>query len=283
MTVTDVAARVRALTDLGATLLIEAAAGTGKTALIAGRLTMLLANGCAPSSISAITFTEPAASELAARVHSYVERLLDGEIPTAIKDALPNGLSEAQHECLSASRAKLEELTISTIHGFCQTLIHSYAVEAGVDPGAQVIDAVQAEVAFDTAFDRWLRRRFSATAATDDPLAVLSREDPRHVVSTLGELARFRRQHRTGRPVAADLGGRPDIDLAEAVGRSRAGVRLYSRKQRRMLCLQAAKSFHGSTRIRSRGHQTLKPCGALRTLRQSRPCTGTPFISSAPN
>lgn len=217
MTATDTAARVRALTDLGTTLLVEAAAGTGKTALIAGRLTMLLANGCAPSNIAAITFTEPAASELAARVHRYVERLLEGEIPTALSDALPNGLSEGQRECLAASRARLEELTTSTIHGFCQTIIHSYAVEACIDPGAQVIDAVQAEIAFDITFDRWLRRRLATSAAADDPLVVLSREDPKHVVSTVRDLARFRRLHRTARPVASDLGGRPDIDLIDAV------------------------------------------------------------------
>jgi ATP-dependent exoDNAse (exonuclease V) beta subunit len=41
----DAPARLRALTDLASTLLVEAAAGTGKTALMAGRLTMLLASG----------------------------------------------------------------------------------------------------------------------------------------------------------------------------------------------------------------------------------------------
>ena len=37
--------RLRALTDLGATLLVEAAAGTGKTSLLAGRVVCLLATG----------------------------------------------------------------------------------------------------------------------------------------------------------------------------------------------------------------------------------------------
>lgn len=60
----DIAARLRALTELDSTLLVEAAAGTGKTALMAGRVTMLLANGAEPGSIAAITFTELAASAL---------------------------------------------------------------------------------------------------------------------------------------------------------------------------------------------------------------------------
>jgi len=213
---TDSPARIRALQDLNSTLLVEAAAGTGKTALIAGRLTMLLLNGHAPSSLAAITFTEPAASELSARVHRYVEQLLAGDIPTPLKDVLPNGLTEPQRACLLAASTSLEELTTSTIHGFCQTLIHSYAVEADIDPGAQIMDGTHAEIAFDAVFDRWFRSRLSVDAS-NDPIAVLSREDPSHVVSTVRDLARFRRDHRTARPRPADLSGRPDIDLSESV------------------------------------------------------------------
>jgi len=40
--------RLRALTQLDSTLLVEAAAGTGKTSLLAGRVVMLLAGGAAP-------------------------------------------------------------------------------------------------------------------------------------------------------------------------------------------------------------------------------------------
>ena len=39
----DQAQRIRALTDLAATLLVEAAAGTGKTSLLAGRVLCLIA------------------------------------------------------------------------------------------------------------------------------------------------------------------------------------------------------------------------------------------------
>ena len=72
----DSAGRLRALTELASTLLVESAAGTGKTALIAGRLTMLLASGVEPRSVAAITFTELAASELSARIHRFVDELL---------------------------------------------------------------------------------------------------------------------------------------------------------------------------------------------------------------
>jgi CRISPR-associated exonuclease Cas4 len=214
---TDTPVRVRALTDLGSTLLVEAAAGTGKTALIAGRITMLLAEGYAPRQIAAFTFMEAAASELSARVHGYIDKLLADQVPQPLKEALPMGLTSVQCVHLQAARERLEELTASTIHGFCQTLIHSYAVDANVDPGAQILDGVQAEVAFDTVFDRWLRNRLNSPARTTDPIVVLSKEDPTHVVSMVRDLARFRRNHREARPVVATFSGRPDIEFVEAV------------------------------------------------------------------
>ena len=68
-------ARLRALTDLDATLLVEAAAGTGKTALMAGRLTMLLAQR-RRARLDRGHHLHRACGERAvgARVHRYVER-----------------------------------------------------------------------------------------------------------------------------------------------------------------------------------------------------------------
>src|SRR5205814_10533647 len=111
----DAPARLRALMDLDATLLVEAAAGTGKTALIAGRLTMLLVSGIRPANIAAITFGELAASELSARVHRYVDDLLAGRVPVPMRAALPRGLSDEQRDVLSTAARRLDELTTTTI------------------------------------------------------------------------------------------------------------------------------------------------------------------------
>src|SRR4051812_6960223 len=217
----DEDARLRALTELDSTLLVEAAAGTGKTALMAGRLTMLLSRGAEPRSIAAITFTELAASALGARVHRYVEELLAGRVPKPLQPALPDGMSEGQRRALAAAAAKLDELTATTIHAFCQTIICSYAVEADIDPGARILDATQAEAAFEAVFEQWFRRRLNGPARADDPIASLSQYDPHHVAGTLQALARFRLEHRGARAPAADLSGRPDTDLVEAVANFR--------------------------------------------------------------
>jgi ATP-dependent exoDNAse (exonuclease V) beta subunit len=213
----DEAERLRALTELHLTLLVEAAAGTGKTALMAGRVTMLLASGAEPYSITAITFTELAASALGARIHRYVDDLLAGRIPKPLREALPDGLTDGQRLALSAAARKLDELMATTIHAFCQTIICSYAVEADIDPGARMLDATQAEAIFDAVFEQWFRRRLNGTARADDPIGSLSRYDPHHVATTLRALARFRLEHRGARTPAADLSGRPDVDLVDAV------------------------------------------------------------------
>jgi len=213
----DSSVRLRVLTDLVANLLVEAAAGTGKTALMAGRLTMLLARGVEPGRIAAITFTELAASALCARVHRYVEELLDGDMPEPLRLAFPEGLNAEEIGALSAAVAKLDELTTATIHAFCQTIISSYAVEADIDPGARILDAVQQAAAFDSVFEQWLKRRLNAPQRAGDPIATLSRDDPRRIVETLQELARFRLKYRGARTLPADLEGRPDIDLVDAV------------------------------------------------------------------
>jgi CRISPR-associated exonuclease Cas4 len=139
--------RVRALTDLGATLLVEAAAGTGKTSLLAGRVVVLLASGVSPREIAAITFTEFAAGELRERVTRFLAELLAGTVPEELRLAFAEGVTPAQCAALEPARDRLDELTCSTIHRFCHDLLRIYAVEAGIDPGADILDEVQGDLA----------------------------------------------------------------------------------------------------------------------------------------
>jgi UvrD/REP helicase N-terminal domain len=145
-------------------------------------------------------------------------------VPEPLQPAFPDGLTDAQRQALSAAAAKLDKLTATTIHAFCQTIIGSYAVEADIDPGARTLDATHAETAFDAVFEQWFRRRLNGPARADDPIAALSQYDPHHVVATLQALGRFRLEHRDARTPPADLSGRPDIDLLEAVADFRRWV-----------------------------------------------------------
>ena len=107
-----------------------------------------------------------------------------GEIPTELRVALPKGLSD-EHRCnLAAADAALDEMTCSTIHGFCQRLITPYPVEADIDPGAAVMDRVEADRAFarDHA-EAWLREELAGVA--DSLLAELVLHDPNTTVGLI--------------------------------------------------------------------------------------------------
>ncbi|MEO5325139.1 UvrD-helicase domain-containing protein [Mesorhizobium sp. CC13] len=170
MTLVDQDARFRAMTDFSSILLVEAAAGTGKTSLMAGRVAMMLADGRRPGEIAAITFTELAASQLARRIRETLDTLLSGDVPAFLETVLPQGLSEQQREALIAASPRLDELTATTIHGFCQAIIRSHGVQTGLDPGARVVDATVADNLFMAELSAWFSQRLAADAAEDDRL-----------------------------------------------------------------------------------------------------------------
>ena len=192
----DARHRQRALTDYSGTLLAEAGAGTGKTSLLAGRATLLLASGIHPRHIAAITFTELAASELLQRIQEYVRELVAGNVPEPLKIAVANGLTQRQLECLSLAAAALDELTCTTIHGFCQRLTTPYPIEANVDPGATLMDEAEANLNHKTLLRRWLRNRLEGPQA-DDPLAELLVIEGDQGLRLVEQLAEARRAWRT--------------------------------------------------------------------------------------
>ena len=156
----DLPARHRALLDHSTTLLVEAGAGSGKTALMAGRVALLLAAGIPTREIVAITFTEAAASELRERIEGFVSRLARADIPDELRVALPDGICADQSAAITAADETLDELTCTTIHGFCQQLVKPYPVEAGIDPGATIVDPDAANLAYQDLVQAWLSARF---------------------------------------------------------------------------------------------------------------------------
>ncbi|WP_340116157.1 UvrD-helicase domain-containing protein [Pelagibius sp. 7325] len=190
----DDAARCTALIALDRSLLVEAGAGSGKTAVMAGRIAMLLAEGAAPKHIAAVTFTELAASELLIRVRKFVEELAEGHVPPELRVALPDGVAASQRERLAAATVAIDEITCSTIHGFCQKLIKPYPVEADIDPGASVMDRDQADMAFFDVTDAWLRDALSGEG--DGLLAEMVLREPVQTVDLVNTILRHFRSRR---------------------------------------------------------------------------------------
>src|ERR671936_20470 len=146
MRLVDRDARDRIRSSLDESMLVEAAAGTGKTTELVGRLVAVLGEGRGNvQSVVAVTFTEKAAGELKLRLRAELEK--------ARQDA-PGGA--ARRANLDQALAHLEEARVSTIHGFCNDLLHERPVEARVDPRFEVLPEAQAEALYRRAFDGWL-------------------------------------------------------------------------------------------------------------------------------
>jgi ATP-dependent exoDNAse (exonuclease V) beta subunit len=147
----DAAARDAILNDLDSTLIVEAAAGTGKTTALVRRILRILATGRASiDQVVAVTFTEKAAGELKLRLREALERERAATTAGAARDRL------------DAALTSLEEAHVNTIHGFCSDLLRERPVEARVDPLFTVLTEGQAERLFSEAFHAWLQAELSA-------------------------------------------------------------------------------------------------------------------------
>jgi ATP-dependent exoDNAse (exonuclease V) beta subunit len=144
----DQAVRDRIRDDLDVTLVIEAAAGTGKTTALVNRIVSVIGSGRGElARIVAVTFTEKAAGELKLRLRAEIERARQCTEP----------LSEGRAR-FDLALKQLEEARIGTIHSFCADLLRERPVEARVDPMFEVAPEDVAGEMFDAAFERWFER-----------------------------------------------------------------------------------------------------------------------------
>ena len=135
--------------ELDQTLIVEAAAGTGKTTELVGRIVALIENQRATiGQIVAVTFSEKAAGELKLRLREELERARARTSPAS--DA-GQRLDAAVHD--------FEEAHVTTIHGFCAELLRERPVEARVDPAFTVLADSQSERLFEEAFSSWLHEQ----------------------------------------------------------------------------------------------------------------------------
>src|SRR5262245_41667220 len=134
--------------DLDTTLIVEAAAGTGKTTELITRILSVRESTTMPvkmTEIVAVTFTEKAAGELKLRLREQLENRRLENVDEAVRARLDDALEH------------LEEAHVNTIHGFCAELLRERPVEACVDPLFIVLTEPQADRLYSRAFRAWLQ------------------------------------------------------------------------------------------------------------------------------
>ena len=149
-------------TELSTTMLVEAAAGTGKTSSLVARMVALVATGAARvENLSAVTFTIRAAAQLSQRFQNELEKRRESEADAGRRRNLDDAL-----------RA-LESSFVGTIHAFCARLLRERPVEAGVDPAFREMDEPEDNVARDEAWERHIQSLFVANDPAIPRLAAL--------------------------------------------------------------------------------------------------------------
>ena len=119
------------ITTVGHSLLISAAAGSSKTAVLAERCAHLVCeakNPCDVDQLLVVTFTESAAAEMKTRIQQALRRKM-ADHPT---DRIARQIDLAEHA------------HVSTVHGFCARLLRQNFTLAGIDPKFQILDADEA-------------------------------------------------------------------------------------------------------------------------------------------
>jgi ATP-dependent helicase/nuclease subunit A len=137
----------RAIRARGNTLVL-AGAGSGKTRTLVERCAQLLLDRETPVSardILVVTFNESAATEVRERLRRRLEEI-----------AAATGDSRATDQL-----ALLDSAHISTLHGFCYTLLREHFHELGLDPAVSILDDSQARVLFLKALEELLAEHYA--------------------------------------------------------------------------------------------------------------------------
>ncbi|MBR4501139.1 MAG: UvrD-helicase domain-containing protein [Clostridia bacterium] len=108
-------AQTEAIGADSSSVLISAAAGSGKTAVLVERVIRLLREGCDIDRMLIVTFTRAAAAEMRERIEAALSR-------------------EGAPSALRRQAARVGRAHISTLHSFCQRFLKDHFSQAGIDP-----------------------------------------------------------------------------------------------------------------------------------------------------
>ncbi len=124
----------KVLNAQGHNILVSAAAGSGKTAVLVERIIRIISRKDKPLNIDrllVVTFTRAAAAEMRERIAAAVARKL---------------ADDPDNRHLQKQETLLHNAQITTIDSFCSYLLHNNFADIGLDPGFRQMDAQEAQI-----------------------------------------------------------------------------------------------------------------------------------------
>lgn len=138
----------RAIDERGKNILVAAAAGSGKTAVLVERIKkLIIEDGVGIDHMLIVTFTNAAAAEMKEKIR----KALLAEI-----DERPEHAPKMREQLALLSRAN-----ISTFHAFALEVIRKFFYEADVEPGFSICDDAQRTILKEDALDLLLEQWFA--------------------------------------------------------------------------------------------------------------------------
>ncbi len=171
--------QAEAVTTTGRSLIVSAAAGSGKTAVLAERCAYLVCDAppderCDVDALLVLTFTDAAAAQMRSRIVDAIRRRLD-ERPDDAR--------------LRRQLALVDAAQISTIHSFCLWLVRRWFTQVDLDPTAAVLDADEASLLKKEVLDELFTELYATMPAANDPLGSREIEPPRPDLSPVEDLS----------------------------------------------------------------------------------------------
>ena len=167
------------------TLLVSAAAGSGKTAVLVQRVIERIIDPHHPTDadrLLVVTFTKAAAAEMSSRIAVEISKLLETD-PFNVR--------------LQRQQILLTRAHISTIHSFCSEIVRENFYKLGISPDFRILDDSEMDLLRSDAVSAVLEEFY----AQDDPAfldlveAFASGRDDDRIIQTVNSLYDFVRSH----------------------------------------------------------------------------------------
>lgn len=139
----------QAITTSGQNILVAAAAGSGKTAVLVERIIKKVTDVDKPVDVDRlliVTFTNAAAAEMRKRIGEALEKEIAKQ---------PSSLH------LRRQLSLLNRASISTLHSFCLNVLRKYYYKIELDPGFRIADGTEAELLMEEVMEELFEEQYS--------------------------------------------------------------------------------------------------------------------------
>lgn len=205
----------------GGTLLVSAAAGSGKTAVLVERVIGMITDNvhpCDADRLLVVTFTNAAAAEMRERISQRLADMIE-------QDPFDANLQRQQ--------MLLQNAHISTIHSFCLDLLREHFEKLDIPPDFRIADQNEVEILRDDVLSELLEHRYARDTDDNGAFLELSRilssgRDDKLLAETILRLYEFTRSlddadgwldnmaamYETDKPLKDTLWGKIAMDYA---------------------------------------------------------------------